>query len=374
MPDIRSYQIAEGLYLIKNPNIFFNFNSYLLTCPVDEKTKLNILFDPLPLRCFQDFVKVLDDIIGVENIDIIYTNHQDPDLTSSVPALLDLSKKALYITSQDTWRLVSGYNIDPDRYQPIELIPNGKLKFGKERDDCLQFVPTPFCHFKGAHAVYYPKLRTLFTGDLLGGASTKKTDGIYADIDSWIGIKLFHEVYMPTKEALKLAIDRIGRLDPLPELILPQHGDIIKGELIIEFLKRLNDIEVGLDYMNKEEREKEFYIRVFNDMLDYARNKYGEKVVIEKLNNISTQMSNFPEIIKIENGVISEIHIPAPTAFVFIYDAFCQDLPEKDKEDIRLQSIATFKKYNLEVPEELLQKRTSSFVDSFRRIFGLIRR
>ena len=374
MPDIRSFQIAEGLYLIKNPNIFFNFNSYLLTCPVDEKTKLNILFDPLPLRCFKDFVKVLDDIIGVENIDIIYTNHQDPDLTSSVPALLDLSKKALYITSQDTWRLVSGYNIDPDRYQPIELIPNGKLKFGKESDDCLQFVPTPFCHFKGAHAVYYPKLRTLFTGDLLGGASTKKTDGIYADIDSWIGIKLFHEVYMPTKEALKLAIDRIGRLDPLPELILPQHGDIIKGELIIEFLKRLNDIEVGLDYMNKEEREKELYIRVFNDMLDYARNKYGEKVVIEKLNNISTQMSNFPEIIKIENGVISEIYIPATTAFVFIYDAFCQDLPEKDKEDIRLQSIATFKKYNLEVPEELLQKRTSSFVDSFRRIFGLIRR
>lgn len=373
MADIRSYEIVEGLYLIKNPQLFFNFNSYLLSCPLDQNIKLNILFDPLPLRCFKDFVKAIDDLIGIENIDIIYTNHQDPDLTSSVPALLDLSKKAFYLTSQDTWRLTSGYNIDPDRFQPIELLPNRKLKFSKDSDDCLQFIPTPFCHFRGAYAVYYPKLKVLFTGDLLGGASTKKSEGIYADKDSWVGIKLFHEVYMPTKEALRLAIDQIGRLAPIPELILPQHGDIIKGDLVIEFLKRLNEIDVGLDYIKKEEREKELYIRVFNDMLDYAKSKYGEKAVIEKLNNISIQMSNYPEIIKIENGVISEVYIPPATAFVFIYDLFCQHLSEKDKEDIRLQSIAIFKKYNLSVPEELLYKRSSSLVDKLRIIFNPIR-
>lgn len=374
MAEIKTYEIEKGLYLFKNPELFFNFNSYLLTCPTDEKLNINILFDPLPLRCFKDFVKAINELIGVENIDIIYTNHQDPDLTSSVPALLDLAPRAIYITSQDTWRLVSGYNISPDRYQPVEFIPNRKLKLTKKGDLCLEFIPTPFCHFRGATAVYYPKLKALFSGDLLGGASTKDTEGIYATEDSWLGIKLFHEVYMPTKEALRLAVDKIGRLDPLPELILPQHGDIIKGKLITEFLSKLNDLEVGLDYIRTKEREEEFYIRVFNDMLEYAKEKYGERMTIDKLNKISTQMSNFPEIVKIENGVISEVYIPATTAFVFIYDAFCEDLSEKDKEDLRLKSIETFKKYNLEVPEELLQKRTTSIVDTFRRVFDIFRR
>lgn len=374
MSEIKIYEIEKEIYLFKNPKLFFNFNSYLLICPVDDKRSINILFDPLPLRYFKDFVKTLNDLIGVENIDIIYTNHQDPDLTSSVPALLDLAPRAIYLTSQDTWRLVSGYNIDPNRFQPVEFIPNRKLKLNKEGDICLEFIPTPFCHFRGATAVYYPKLKALFSGDLLGGASTKDTEDIYATEDSWLGIKLFHEVYMPTKEALKLAIDKIGRLDPLPELILPQHGDIIKGKLITEFLGRLNELEVGLDYIKEKEKEEEFYLKVFNDMLDYAKKKYGEEMVINKLAKITSQMSNFPEIVKIENGVISEVYIPAPTAFVFIYHAFCEDLSENDKEDLRLKSIETLKKYNLEVPEELLQKSFASPMDTFRKVFNIFRR
>ncbi|MGC9002680.1 MAG: histidine kinase [Dictyoglomus sp.] len=374
MSEIKTYEIEKGLYLFKDPEPFFNFNSYLLTCSMDDKVSINILFDPLPLKYFKDFIKTLNELVGVENIDIIYTNHQDPDLTSSVPALLDLAPRAIYITSQDTWRLVSGYNIDPKKFQPVEFIPNRKLKLNKEGDMCLEFIPTPFCHFRGATAVYYPKLKALFSGDLLGGASTKDTEGIYATEKSWLGIKLFHEMYMPTKEALKLAVDKIGRLNPLPELILPQHGDIIKGSLIIKFLSRLNDLEVGLDYIHTKEKEEEFYIRVLNDMLDFAKKKYGEENVYNKLNRISTQTSNFPEIVKIENGVISEVYIPAPTAFVFVYDAFCEDLPESEKEELRLKSIETFKKYNLEVPEELLYKKSTSIMDTFRRVFDIFRR
>ncbi|MFN3699838.1 MAG: histidine kinase, partial [Dictyoglomus sp.] len=350
--ELKSYEIQKNLYLIRNPHSFFGFNSYILTIE-NEKEKVNLVFDPLPLKCFKEYVSMINDIIGIENIDIIYVNHQDPDLTSSVPGLLDLAPKAILLTSQDTWRLVMGYGINDDRYQPIELIPNKKLYFG---DEYIQFVPTPFCHFRGATAVYYPKLRVLFSGDLFGGATTKKEEGIYANSESWIGIKLFHEVYMPTKEALKLAIDNIGRLDPIPEMILPQHGDAIRGDLIIDIFKKLNEIEVGLEYIRRQQQDEFLYIKVFNDMLDYAKKRFGADFTLNLLQKISPQITNFPDIFKIENGVITEIFVPPTTAFVFTYNLFTEGLSEKDKEDIRLESIRIFSKYNLEPPEELLRE------------------
>lgn len=368
--EIKSFEIKKNLYLIRNPHTFFGFNSYLLTIENgDEKT--NIVFDPLPLKCFKEYVSIINTLIGVENIDFIYVNHQDPDLTSSVPGLLNLAPNSMLITSQDTWRLISGYGIDEDRYQPIEFIPNRKLYIG---EDFIQFVPTPFCHFRGATALYYPKLRVLFSGDLFGGASTKKEEGIFANDDSWIGIKLFHEVYMPTKEALRLAIDNIGRLDPLPEMILPQHGDIIKGELIIDIFKKLNELEVGLEYLRKQQQEEPLYIRVFNDMLDYAKKTFGVDFTINALHKLTSQTSNFPEIVKIENGVITEIFIPPSSAFTFLYNTFTEELDDKTKEDIRLKSIEVFTKYNLEIPEELLEeKRRLPLLENLRKIFRFSR-
>ncbi|PMQ01663.1 MAG: histidine kinase [Dictyoglomus sp. NZ13-RE01] len=367
---LRVEKVIENLYLIRTEERPFVSNSYLLSLANNGNT-VNILIDPIPLINFNDLIAVLKELIGgVENLDIIYVNHQDPDVTSSLPGLMSMNKNAMLITSEDTWRLIRMYGLDENRYQAIEHFPNRKviLRTGHS----FQFIHTPFCHFRGAFMVYYPTKRVLFSGDVMGGLITKKEDNIYANKDSWTGIKIFHQIYIPSKEALRLTVDRIGRLDPLPELILPQHGDIIKGDLILEFSKRLNELEVGLDHLLEQERKEDTYLYAFNEIIRIFKEKWGESVVREKIENINSS-PYFPELIHFENGVALAFRVSPLSAIEIIYKNFVEDLNPRERENLRAEITGILNKYNLDIPEGIYEERTSVW-DNFRRIFRIFQR
>jgi len=220
--------------------------------------------------------------------------------------------------------------------------------------------------------VYYPTKRVLFSGDVMGGLITKKEDNIYANKDSWTGIKIFHQIYIPSKEALRLTVDRIGRLDPLPELILPQHGDIIKGDLILEFSKRLNELEVGLDHLLEQERKEDTYLYAFNEIIRIFKEKWGESVVREKIENINSS-PYFPELIHFENGVALAFRVSPLSAIEIIYKNFVEDLNPRERENLRAEITGILNKYNLDIPEGIYEERTSVW-DNFRRIFRIFQR
>ncbi|MGB9857710.1 MAG: MBL fold metallo-hydrolase [Dictyoglomaceae bacterium] len=368
--ELKVFEVIKDLYLIQTPEKPFVANSYLLILS-NEGNKVNILIDPTPLMYFNDLILSLKDLIGgAENLNIVYVNHQDPDLTSSVPALMNISPNSILITSEDTWRLIRSYGLDQERFQAIEYFPNKKLIL--RTGHSFQFIPTPFCHFRGAWMLYYPTKRVLFSGDLMGGVITKKKDDIYANEDSWEGIKIFHQIYIPSKEALKFAVDRIGRLDPLPEIILPQHGDLIKGNLILEFLKRLNDLEVGLEHILKQEKEETLYLYAFNEILQKEKAKFGENFVMGKLENINTSPF-FPEIIHFENGIALEFRIPPISAIGLLYKSFTEDMNPRDKESIKSDIVEVLTKYNLDLPEEIFEEKVSVW-NNLRKILGIFGR
>lgn len=365
-------KIDENITLLQTPEYPFTANSYLVTLK-NKDDKINILVDPTPQEYLKDLILSLkDNIGGVENLDLIYVNHQDPDVTSSLVPLMDMNKNLLLIASEDTWRLIRFYGLSRDRFQPIEHFPNRRVILKTE--DTLEFIHTPFCHFRGAWMLYIPEKKALFSGDLLGGLSSREVNGVFANENSWDGIKLFHEIYMPSKEALKLAVDKIGRLTPLPELILPQHGDIIRKNLIIDFLTKLNDLDVGLDYIKKYESQYQTYLFAFNEILQNLKNNYSNRDrLMQKLKDLNSSPF-FPELIHFENGVATEFRIQPESAVELLYDKFIEDATPEEKESLRIDIIRILRKYNLDVPEGVLSEKQKVVENPFRRIFKIFQR
>ena len=112
--------------------------------------------------------------------------------------------------------------------------------------------------------MYDHETRILYTGDLFGGLSYQPD--LYAGENYWEGMKAFHQIYMPTQEAISLAIKNIRALDPQPLVIAPQHGSLITGEWIEHYLKKLGMLPVGLNLLI-ESQNKENYIAAMNEML-----------------------------------------------------------------------------------------------------------
>ena len=53
---------------------------------------------------------------------------------------------------------------------------------------------------------------------------------------------------MSSKKAMVHALERIKNLNPLPEIIAPRNGKLIKLINLDFFIKKLIDLEVGFDH------------------------------------------------------------------------------------------------------------------------------
>jgi serine/threonine-protein kinase len=230
------------------PGEFFYANPYLRTFEGNGKT-FNLIIDPGSSSDFSVVQAKSSKIIGdMGKISAVFINHQDPDVGSSAGVLLGrYAPHAFTLCTEDTWRLIHYYNIPRDRFIALEKYPDGfKLPTGHR----LVPVPSPFCHFVGAMMLYDPETRVLYSGDLFGGLTDKNARGLWADESDWVGMRAFHQIYMPTNRALRHAIANIRAIDGSVDIIAPQHGRLLRGDILEEFMQRLEDLPVGLDIIS----------------------------------------------------------------------------------------------------------------------------
>jgi hypothetical protein len=181
----------------------------------------------------------------------------------------------------------------------------------------VRFVPARYCHFRGAMMVYDYESRVLFTGDFMGGVTTRQGDGIYATEDSWEGIKLFHQLYMPSTKAVMQTIERISTLNPFPEVIAPQHGDIIKGDLVVEFLDRMSRLQVGVDLVEDNNPEVDIVVLALNNFLELLEINFPDikNFFIDKFQ----KGNNFTSPFIFQSGTISGIKISPDNALLQVF-------------------------------------------------------
>jgi serine/threonine-protein kinase len=273
----------------RNPDSLLQCNTYVRTFDSDN-SPVHVCVDPGSQFDFPvveaNIARVVGDLSEIHSFSL---NHQDPDVVGNATYLCDANPNISALVSEDTWRLVQHLLIKPGRVHFANAVKSRMTVLGKQHR--WQLVPTPFCHFRGAMAFYDVEMRTLFSGDLFGGLNQLGRVHLFAKEQDWTGIAQFHQIYMPTREALRHAVRQIRALDPPVEIIAPQHGYVITGELVPLFLERMYELLVGTDLVIAEVDESYLpsYAEVIRQVIETAGETLGLDEVRKRLTDPNIQ-------------------------------------------------------------------------------------
>ncbi len=300
-------QIARNTWWIgyRNPDTLLQMNVYLRQFPSGDK-KINYLIDTGAPVDFSVISEKISKLIGsISHIHLYSLNNPDPDVCMNSMFIRKANRKAICLTTEDNWRLISHYEINPQSVKLTNTFKDWKMSLTTGHD--IQFIPAPFAQGKGAFLIYDLNSRVLFTGDLFGGISDAgRINTLYAVEEDWEGIRAFHQFYMPGRRAISHILDEIKMLNPAPLMIAPQHGNIIRGSLLNEFLERLYYLDVGVDLIGKESKSPiaELCIEASNELIEEALSFMTKERIISKLNSNAKLIS----ICSFRDGMIEKIH------------------------------------------------------------------
>ena len=179
-----------------------NCNSYLIDGP------FRILIDPGHQHLFTELGNSLASInIRREDINLIIATHIHPDHIEAVQSFSSLSTMVTiheieYNYFQENTQRHDGFSIEPDF-----LLTEGTLRAGNIE---LEVIHTPG-HSPGSICLYWPSHKALFAGDVVFEQGVGRTDLPGGNGDQ-----------------LKKSIGRLSSLNI--ELLLPGHGNIIRGQ------------------------------------------------------------------------------------------------------------------------------------------------
>ncbi|MEN8188966.1 MAG: MBL fold hydrolase [Thermodesulfobacteriota bacterium] len=353
-------ELKENVWWVANRSeSLLEVNVYLLTYPHD-KGQTNVMLDPGPTELLNHLQKKVQPIIGgLNKLHALLINHQDPDVAPNAGFIQKMNPNCMVVASEDTWRLIRFFGLKQNRFKPVESFPTRRVSMPGGQQ--LVFVPSPFCHFRGAIMYYDVTSRILFSGDLFGGLSYSQD--LYATEESWEGIKTFHQLYMPSREALQLAVSLIRNLKPAPEMIAPQHGSIIKGDLVPDFIDRMYNLQVGLDLLKERER-KENFIGAANELLEELEKDGTLGSVAERIKRWNED-SSFTNIIGFKDGRVVEFKADPPTAMKSLIDLLRQDVGTEKESLISLVALKALIGRNIPIGDILPAEEEEDLPDYF---------
>jgi two-component system, cell cycle response regulator len=232
----QSFEISPGIHWVgfKDDNANFHCNPYLI---VDGNE--SILIDPGSVTHYPIVSEKVFSLVKPEQIKYIILHHQDPDLCASVPLFekkLDTSRVRIICNKRESF-LINHYGMRSKFYLIEDSIEDLALGSGRK----LKFIHTPYLHAPGAFITYDEISKIMFSSDLFGAFSDNWK--LFADKDYPEQMKLFHEPYMPSLEIMEYTLDKLQFLDL--EMIAPQHGSIIRKELVKYCFDALRGFEYG---------------------------------------------------------------------------------------------------------------------------------
>ncbi len=298
-------EVRPDCYMVgyRNPAALLQCNTYLRSFQGGGGA-VHVCVDPGSRRDYPEVERHICELVGdVGEIHSFTLNHQDPDVSGNAPLLCDANPNISGVMSEEVWRLVQHLDVRPKR---LHFANTERSKWMTVGDRFRwQVVPTPFCHFRGATAFYDPELRTLFSGDLFGGFNRLGLVRLEAQEDDWIGVAQFHQIYMPSREALRYAVRQIRALDPPVEVIAPQHGFVITGDLVPLFLDRMDSLPVGLELFTGQLDQSclDRYREILQGVLEVADEVMGAEEVRRRLGD-SEPRDNLQQFVSVRGETV----------------------------------------------------------------------
>ncbi len=340
-------EIAKDIYWVGNRNDKnFESNAYLRVFKGNGK-QFNLLIDPGPAPDFNAISAKIEQVLGADyTLDLVYLNHQDPDVCINTVYFQRHFPTLQVVTSEDTWRLVRFYGLKPKQFVATENFKTGKIKV--KTGHLLRLIPTPYAHFRGACALFDEDQKVLFTGDLFGGLIN--SPDLYAEKEYWEGMKTFHEIYMPTNQALKKAVQDFRQQAGDMKMIASQHGKIIREDLMDYFMTKLESLPVGLDLKSESRLVTENHIKAFNTILDDIENDLDSKVVTDLLQSFQSDGS-FPNSLVTKKNRIYSLQVRAEEALTIFLTELCNLLSDAQKSTVKSIVINCLGDWNITTEE-----------------------
>jgi eukaryotic-like serine/threonine-protein kinase len=293
-------QIAPGCWMVgrRNPQSLLQCNTYLRI--YDEGPKLRVCVDPGSQFDYEVVESNIRALIGdVAEVDAFTLNHQDPDVVGNSAALCAANPRIRTVVTEEVWRLLQHNRLEPGKIHFANATRAPRVDWGEGRH--WQLLPTPFCHFRGAMAFYDPEIRTLFTGDLFGGLNQLGRVHLFAEDDDWNGVAQFHQIYMPSRKALRYAVRQIQALRPAVEILAPQHGHVLTGDRVPQFLERVHELLVGCDLLVVEldDNYLKGYRQIVSQMVSWAAETMGREETLSRLTRPDVS-DGFEKLVTIE--------------------------------------------------------------------------
>jgi diguanylate cyclase (GGDEF)-like protein len=243
-----------------------------------EQGDQSVLLDPGSLLTFPWTLKKIEKIIPFSSIKYFICHHQDPDIAASLPLIDERITRddAVVITHWRAQALLKHYNLKNLKFWLIDQ-NDWNLNL---TDRKLNFIFTPYAHFPGAFTTFDNKTQILFSSDLFGGFTPEFQ--LYAEDETYFEkLRPFHEHYIPSHDILEFAIKSIQKYPVVT--IAPQHGSILRGDLVPFVMEKLRHLECGiylfaientdiqrLSRLNQTLREITSVMLVYRDFRDIA--------------------------------------------------------------------------------------------------------
>ncbi|MBN2413026.1 FprA family A-type flavoprotein [candidate division KSB1 bacterium] len=213
-PDLRVFDIIMET---KNGS---TYNSYLIR---DEKIAV---IDTVKEKFTQQYIDNLTGLIDPANIDYIIVQHNEPDHSGSLSALLDIAGNARVYCAKAAVKYVN--NIVNREIDVTGVGLNDTLDLGVRT---LRFIPAPFLHWPDTMMTYLETDKILFTCDVF--ASHYCDSRMFNDLipkDFWPDYKYYFDYIMrPFKKNVQNALAKIDSLEI--NLIAPSHGPMLRSNL-----------------------------------------------------------------------------------------------------------------------------------------------
>ncbi|QWR76253.1 MBL fold metallo-hydrolase [Candidatus Magnetomonas plexicatena] len=203
-----------------------------------------VLMDPGGFTLFPVLVARVLKYTKMENIKAILLSHQDPDVNGGLSVWEKVTSAKIYISK--IWvRFIPHYEIRNTKN--IIGINDGDTEIIINDDFKITVIPAHFLHSPGQFNYYDSASKILFTGDI--GASVLPCSGnslFIEDFEEFLPcIEPFHTRYMSCNKALRKWVKDIEAYDI--DIIAPQHGYLMRGEVKEQFIQWLYDLKCGVD-------------------------------------------------------------------------------------------------------------------------------
>ena len=194
------------------------YNSYLI---LDEKV---VLVDTA-WKPFQDeFLQNIREVVDPAKIDIVVTNHSEPDHSSSLPAVLRHCPNATVVVSSRGEESVEGHYHQPWNFRKVKT--GDKINIGKNN---LIFVEATMLHWPDSMFTYLTGKNILMPNDAFGqhyATDFRFNDQVNQEELFEEALKYYANILTPYSNLVLRKIDEVLALNLPVEMIAPSHGVI----------------------------------------------------------------------------------------------------------------------------------------------------